>query len=567
MSRIRNILFIMADQLRADHLGCYGHPYIRTPNIDALAARGVRFDRAFVNSGVCGPSRMSYYTGRYPSTHGATWNRVPLSIGEVTMGEYLREQGRRLVLAGKTHIMPDHAGLQRLAIDGGSELGRLLHSGGFEEIDRYDGHHEPGEESGYPAYLRRNGYVSDDPWTDFVISARDERGQAVSGWHMCNARYPALVDEPHSETAYMTDQALAFMRKKGDEPWVLHLSYVKPHWPYIVPAPYHNMYGMDQCLPVVRNEAERRDAHPVVAAYRQQEESQSFAMDECVRTVRPAYQGLITQLDDHLGRLFEYMEDAGLMRDTLIVLTADHGDFLGDHWLGEKELFYETIQRVPFILVDPSPEADATRGRAEARMVESVDVLPTFLDALDLPRASHRLEGHSLLPLLRGEPGGQSGGSSGGAQGRSAELPSGTSGGASASDPARELPRDAMGESLGESGAWRDCVFSELDYSYRLARLLMHKTPQTARAWSVRTERWRYVYWMGEPEQLYDLQADPDQFQDLGREATHAAVRAELRARLFDWFTRLKRRTTVTDAAIEKGTNAHKKAGVFFGQW
>ena len=110
-------------------------------------------------------------------------------------------------------------------------------------------------------------------------------------------------------------------------------------------------------------------------------------------------------------------------------------------------------------------------------------------------------------------------------------------------------------------------MFSELDYSYRLARLLMHKAPQTARAWSVRTERWRYVYWMGEPEQLYDLQADPDQFQDLGREATHAAVRAELRARLFEWFTRLKRRTTVTDAAIEKGTNAHKKAGVFFGQW
>jgi arylsulfatase A-like enzyme len=520
MSRIRNILFIMADQLRADHLGCYGHPYIRTPNIDALAARGVRFTRAFVNSGVCGPSRMSYYTGRYPSTHGATWNRVPLSVGEVTMGEYLREQGRRLVLAGKTHVMPDHAGLQRLAIDGGSELGRLLYSGGFEEIDRYDGHHEPGEESGYPAYLRRHGYVSGDPWTDFVISARDEQGRAVSGWHMRNARYPALVAEPHSETAYMTDQALAFMRKMGGEPWVLHLSYVKPHWPYIAPAPYHNMYGIDQCLPVLRNEAEKRDAHPVVAAYRQQEESQSFAMDECVRAVRPAYQGLITQLDDHLGRLFEYMEGAGLMRDTLVVLTADHGDFLGDHWLGEKELFYETIQRVPFIVMDPTSEADASRGRAEARMVESVDVLPTFLDALDLPQAGHRLEGHSLLPLLRGGP-----------------------------------------------DSWRDCVFSELDYSYRLARLLVHKTPQTARAWSVRTERWRYVYWMGEPEQLYDLQADPDQFQDLGREATHAAVRAELRARLFDWFTRLKRRTTVTDASVEKGTDAYKKAGVFYGQW
>src|SRR3546814_7814326 len=86
-----------------------------------------------------------------------------------------------LVLAGKTHVMVDHDGLERLNLDGGSELGRLLSTGGFEEIDRYDGHHEPGQESGYPAYLRRHGYVSDDPWTDFVISAKGPDGKPVSG--------------------------------------------------------------------------------------------------------------------------------------------------------------------------------------------------------------------------------------------------------------------------------------------------------------------------------------------------------------------------------------------------
>lgn len=520
MSQIQNVLFIMADQLRADHLACYGHPYIRTPNLDALAKKGVRFEQAFVNSGVCGPSRMSYYTGRYPSTHGATWNRVPLSIGEVTMGEYLRHHRRKLVLAGKTHVMPDHAGLERLALDGGSELGRLLNTGGFEEIDRYDGHHEPGEESGYPAYLRRHGYVSDDPWTDFVISARDHDGKAVSGWHMRNAHLPSLVEEKHSETAYMTDQALSFMEKMGGEPWVLHLSYVKPHWPYIAPAPYHNMYSYDQCLPAVRNEAEKHNAHPVVAAYRQQEESISFSRDDCQRVVRPAYQGLITQLDDHLGRLFDYMERSGLMKNTLIVFTADHGDFLGDHWLGEKELFYDTVQRVPLIVMDPTAQADGSRGRVEQRMIESVDILPTILESLDIPLATHRLEGRSLLPVLRGEP-----------------------------------------------ESWRDCVFSELDYSYRLARQLTHKTPLNSRAWSVRTDRWYYVYWMDEPEQLYDLQSDPDQFQDLGRDAGHAAIRAQLKARLLDWFTRLKRRTTVTNESVEKATNAYKKAGVFYGQW
>lgn len=522
MSDVQNVLFIMADQLRADHLSCYGHPYLQTPSLDALAARGVRFDRAFVNSGVCGPSRMSYYTGRYPSSHGATWNRVPLSVNEITLGEYLAGQGRELALAGKTHIIPDKAGMERLSIDGSSELGALLGRGGFTELDRYDGHHAPGDESGYPAFLRRHGYDSADPWTDYVIAAVDAAGQAVSGWNMRNAHLPARVAEPHSETAYMTDQALDFMKRRGSQPWVLHLSYVKPHWPYMAPDPYHKRYTPDQCLPVRRNREELENAHPVVAAYRQHEESVSFSSDECVRVVRPAYQGLIRQLDDHLGRLFDYMEGAGLMKNTLIVFTADHGDFLGDHWLGEKELFYDTVQRVPFIVMDPSAAADATRGRALDDMVESVDLAPTVLRALGKSGPGHRLEGRELQALLHG---------------RDAATP------------------------------WRDCVYSELDYSFRQARLLCGKTPQNARAWSVRTDRWRYVYWLDEREQLFDLHADPEEFQDLGASSAHAQTRQALRQRLLEWMLRGKRRTTISDEAVEKGTNAHKRAGVYFGQW
>ena len=523
MSTVQNVLFIMADQLRADHLSCYGHPYLQTPSLDALAARGARFDRAFVNSGVCGPSRMSYYTGRYPSSHGATWNRVPLSVNEVTLGEYLAGQGRDLALAGKTHIIADKAGMERLSIDGASELGVLLSRGGFTELDRYDGHHEPGDESGYPAFLRRHGYDSADPWTDYVIAGLDADGRVASGWNMRNVHLPARVAEAHSETAYMTDQALDFMKRRGSQPWVLHLSYVKPHWPYMAPSPYHRMYTADQCLPVQRNQEELADAHPVVAAYRQHEESLSFSTDECVRVVRPAYQGLIRQLDDHLGRLFDYMEGAGLMKNTLIVFTADHGDFLGDHWLGEKELFYDTVQRVPFIVMDPSAQADATRGKVLSDMVESVDVAPTVLRALGAPVPAHRLEGRELQTLLHGGGDG--------------------------------------------AAAWRDCVFSELDYSFRQARVLCGKTPQNARAWSVRTDRWRYVYWLDEPEQLFDLQADPGEFQDLGRSSAHAGTRQALRQRLLEWMLRTKRRTTISDEAIEKSTNAHKRAGIFFGQW
>ena len=517
---ITNVLFIMADQLRWDHLGCAGHSYLRTPTLDALARRGVRFANAFVNSGVCGPSRMSYYTGRYPITHGATWNRVPLSLGEVTLGEYLRNSGHTFALAGKTHVIPDSAGLKRLAIDGQSEIGALIERGGFVEIDRYDGHHTPGHESGYPAFLRAHGYVSADPWTDYVISGVDSAGCVQSGWHMRNVHLPARVREEHSETAFMTDQAIGFMQRMGGQPWMLHLSYVKPHWPYMAPAPYHNLYTPDQCLPVVRRETEKRDAHPVVAAYRDHEECISFQNDECIRTVRPAYQGLIAQLDNHLGRLFDFMERKGLLDNTLVIFTADHGDFLGDHWLGEKELFYDTVQKVPFIVMDPRGEADPTRGTVDEHFVESVDLVPTVLESLGLPVPGHRIEGRSLKPLLE-----------------------------------------------GRAPAWRDFVYSELDYSFRLARQLRGKTPQQARAFSIRDARWRYVHWLDEPEQLFDLQADPNEFNDLGRDPKHEAARTTLRGRLWDFLARRKHRTTVSDEFIEEHTNQHKKAGVHYGQW
>jgi arylsulfatase A-like enzyme len=302
---------------------------------------------------------------------------------------------------------------------------------------------------------------------------------------------------------------------------VLHLSYVKPHWPYMAPAPYHAMYSADQCLPVVRSEDELQDQHPVLAAYRQQEECVSFQRDDCIRTVRPAYQGLITQLDTHLGRLFEHLEKRGRFDDTLIVFTADHGDFLGDHWLGEKELFYDTVQKVPFIVHDPRPAANATRGTVEQRFVEGVDVVPTILDTLGVPLPTHRLEGRSLLPLLRGEA----------------------------------------------PDHWRDAAYSELDYSYRQARLTLGQHVHQCRAFSLRTERWRYVYWLDQPEQLFDLQSDPSEMQDLGRDAGSEAVRTQFRSRLLDFLARRRHRTTVSDAAVEQGTNRYKQAGVFFGQW
>ncbi|MCW5752297.1 MAG: sulfatase-like hydrolase/transferase, partial [Alphaproteobacteria bacterium] len=450
MTMARNVLFIMCDQLRADHLGCAGHPTLQTPNIDRLARRGVRFSNAFVQSPVCGPSRMSFYTGRYVFSHGASWNRVPLSLRELTIGDYLRPLGIDAALAGKTHVLPDEAALERFGIEGASALSALLRNGRFVELDRYDGHSPPGGESHYADFLRDHGYVSGDPWSDYVISVAGPGGEVLSGWNMRNVRHPARVAARHSETAYMTDQAMAFIRAHGDRPWFLHLSYVKPHWPYVAPAPYNDMHGVDDCLPVIRHPREIGEAHPVVAAYRQHDESVSFARDEVIETVRPVYMGLVRQIDDELGRLFALLEETGRWSDTLIVFTADHGDLLGDHWLGEKELFYESALRIPFILYDPDRAADATRGRVDERLVEGVDLLPTCLEALGIEIPQHLIEGRSLLAAVR-----------------------------------------------GEDGPWRDFVVSELDYSFRKARHILRRRPRECRGWMIRDERWKYVLWDG----------------------------------------------------------------------
>jgi len=520
MSAVRNVLFIMCDQMRRDFLSCYGGA-VATPNLDALARRGVVFDNAFVQSGVCGPSRMSFYTGRYVSSHGATWNNVPLSAAEYTLGDYLHAAGRRATLAGKSHVLPDTEALARFGIEIESERGALLREGGFVAIERHDGHSRPGRESGYADFLRAHGYAGDDPWSDHAIAAHD-RGRVVSGWHMRHAHLPARVAEAHSETAYLTDRALEWIAGEREAPWVLHLSYVKPHWPYLAPAPYHALYRGRDATPLKRGPQDGTAAeHPVVAAYRRHDESLAFGEEAIARHVRPAYMGLIAQIDAHLGRMLAALEAAGRIDDTLILFTSDHGEFTGDRGLGEKELFYDEIVRVPFIVCDPDPRAQTTRGTRESRFVEAVDVVPTILDALKLDGAAHRVEGRSLLPLTRNEP----------------------------------------------VAGWRDAVVSELDYAFRRARLVLRREHDACRAFMIRTAEHKYVHWEGMRPQFFDLAADPDEFVDRGADPRIAAECARLRERLFDWLATRKRRTTVRASDVDAHTDTHRRYGIHIGLW
>jgi arylsulfatase A-like enzyme len=523
MSKIKNILFVMADQLRADYLSCYGHPSLRTPAIDRLAARGVRFSRAFVQAPVCGPSRMSFYTGRYVGSHGSSYNGVPLRVGEMTIGDHLRPLGMRVALVGKTHMTEDRQGMQRLGVTRDTIEGVFAAECGFEPYERDDGlwpDESKPRDLAYNRYLREQGYNVDNPWHEFANAGRGEDGEMLSGWLMRNAASPAAIKEEHSETAYMTDRAMDFISEAGNAPWCLHLSYIKPHWPYIAPAPYHDMYGPDDVLPANRTEAERADPHPVVAAFMRHEESENFAREDVRQAVIPAYMGLIRQVDDHLGRLFAFLEERGLMDNTMIVVTSDHGDYLGDHWLGEKELFHEESVRIPLVIYDPDQRADATRGTVDDRLIEAIDLAPTFIEAAGGTVPAHILEGRPLLGAIR-----------------------------------------------GDAGPWRDVAVSECDYAFRGARQRLGRAPGHSRAWMLRGERWKYVEYEGYRPQLFDLEADPREMNDLGNDPAHEAIRGELHERLFEWMRARRMRITISDDEVEKRTDTHKQRGYLFGVW
>jgi arylsulfatase A-like enzyme len=514
----------MCDQLRYDYLGCYGHPHLETPNIDSLAARGVRFERAYAQSPLCGPSRMSFYTGRYVRSHGSAWNDAPLRVGEPTLGEHLGELGMRTAVVGKTHMKADVEGMLRLGIEPGSAIGVRVAECGFEPFERHDGLHPDGLYDPHPRYddyLRSVGLEAANPWQDWANSAADPDGRLLSGWLLRHSDKPARVPAEHSETAWLTRRAMDFIDEAGSQPWCLHLSYIKPHWPYIAPAPYHALYDARHVLPAVRSEDERH-GHPLLRAYQSQRVSRVFA-DERVRTrVIPAYMGLIRQIDDEVGNLLDYLDDRGLSERTMIVFTSDHGDYLGDHWLGEKDLFHDVSIRIPLIVCDPRRRSDPGRGSTCTAVVEAIDLAPTFVEFAGGGARHHVLEGRSLLPLL--------------------------------AEPV------AM-------GAWRRCVFAEYDYAVRDARVALERSTSDARMVMVFDGRWKMIHIPGLRPMLFDLGTDPDELVDLGDRPGVEAEIERLRAHLLDWAIHDHNRITVSERELEQRYDRATDAGILIGYW
>jgi arylsulfatase A-like enzyme len=526
MARAKNVIWIMCDQLRYDYLGCTGHPTLKTPNIDAMAKRGVLFSNAYVQSPICGPSRMSFYTGRYMRSHGSHWNGWPLRVGEPTLGDHLKKIGVRNVLVGKTHMAPDIEGLKALGIAPDSIIGVHVSECGFEPYERDDGLHPTGRpRPRYDAYLREQGFEAQNPWEHWANSGEDAEGALQNGWLLMHADKTARVPEEHSETPYMTRRAMDFITEAETDarPWCLHLSYIKPHWPYIAPEPYASMYSANEMLPAIRSEKERENPHPVFAAYMDMRYSRNMSRDEARAKVVPTYMGLITQIDDQMGVLMKFLEARGLLDTTMIVFTSDHGDYLGDHWMGEKDLFHEQSAKIPLIVIDPSQEADATRGTVCDTLVEAIDLAPTFVDYFGSTPPRHILEGRSLLPLLRGEK-----------------------------------PAD-----------WRKVAFSEYDYAMQDVRLKLGQPIERCRLFMVFDGRWKYIHASGFRPMLYDLETDPEELIDRGADSSCTEVIARLQAELFDWALHPNNHITTPNEKIAAyaDNQLQVKGGILIGIW
>lgn len=525
--KAKNILFVMYDQLRFDYLGCAGHPYLKTPNFDRVAARGVRFTNAYVQSPICGASRMSFYTGRYVQSHGAEWNGFPLRVGEKTLGDHLRDIGMGCWLIGKTHMRADIEGMRRLGVDPDSIIGVRAAECGFDLWVRDDGMVPEGPDGSYDGrvspyneWLKAKGYPGENPWAHYANSGILD-GQIASAWLLEHSDKQANIREKDSETPWLTDRALEFLDSQAS-PWCAHLSYIKPHWPYIAPAPYHAMYASDQVPAPLRHPTERQDQHPVYARFSADAVARTFQRDETRTKVIPAYMGLIKQCDDQLGRILDRLEATGRLSDTMIVLTSDHGDYLGDHWMGEKMFMHDVAVKVPMIVFDPSPQSDATRGTACNALVESIDLVATFIDAAGGEVPEHWVEGRSLMPFLRGHP-----------------------------------AKDR-----------REFVVSEYNYSVTSVAKALNVSDADARLFMVYDGRYKLIHFCGGfRPMLFDLGSDPDEFIDLGESPDHIDIRARLYGYLGSWGRRQSQRVTCSAQDLEKMRGSSRTRGVVLGAY
>ncbi|MEQ7006694.1 sulfatase-like hydrolase/transferase [Actinopolymorpha sp. B17G11] len=432
-----HILLITTDQQRFDTVGPRSPDFLRTPHLDQLGREGVRFDRAYAECPICVPSRVSIMTGRSVLSHGMAGNGSTSEVmgRDGTLPSVLRDLGYSTAAIGKMHFTPE----------------RARH--GFDEMLLPADYYRWMSESGTPVQPMRHGL-----------------GQ--------NELYPgmATVPEALTLTTWIADQCVRYVRDRRDPttPFFLWASFTKPHPPLDPPEPYASMYRDAPVPDPVYGDWSGDDAAPEAFLRQRQRHSYDLVPPSVIRAAREAYYGLITHVDYAIGRIFAGLQDVGLLDDTFVVFTSDHGEFLGDHHAGNKVMFHEPSAHVPFLVRPPKRDGHGLHGTTSDALVTHADVLPTLVAAAGgVP--SPDLDGHDLLATVRG----------------------GT--------PVRQYVCGLAADGRSGAGAAPAPVYL-----------------------AVTDGRWKYIWYPeGAQEQLFDLDTDPDELVDRsGRPDTEEVRRA-----------------------------------------
>lgn len=474
-----NVLFITVDQWRAECLSSAGHPVVETPNLDRLAAQGVRFTRHYANCAPCGPSRASMLTGQYLMNHRSGLNGTPLDDRFTNVAREARLLGYDPVLFGYTDTSLDPRQFD-------DPCHPLLHS--YEGV-------LPGFTEGLTIpepFL---------PWVDFLRSRGHPLGERPESAFDPDPSYeadgrgttwaPSVFPAEHSISAFLTDAVLAYLRN-ADSGWFVHASYLRPHPPWRATSEYHDRYDPTDMLEPRRLATAHDEAarHPFLDAALSLSFVRSDADDVEQRQQAATYYALMNEVDDQIGRVLDWLESSGCIDNTLILLTSDHGEQLGDHWMVGKLGWFDESYHVPLLIRDPRPDADATRGTKVDAFTENVDVMPTLLDWMGLDPLPLQCDGRSLMPFVHGGP-----------------------------------PAD-----------WRDEVRWEFDF--RIPQLLPHPLGMRmdqAQLCVVRTADRKYVHFPTLPIVLGDLEDDPLELRDVSGDSRYRDDLVAMKDRMLNW--------------------------------
>lgn len=465
---MKNVIVIMTDEQRHDSLSCMGHPTLRTPNMDDLAADGFAFRNAFCASPLCVPSRVSFFTGQYVHRTLAVSNsaRSHIKPSQLSLVELLKKRGYRIGLAGKNHTFDDaYMGKWFDFREEYSHFGKT--HGTFTEGDR-----------------RVVEYLKDKC-----------REGLIAG--------PAPFDEKDWMSSRIADDGIRFLEGCGRQPFFLYFSFPDPHWPNVVCEPYYSMYP-----PEAVEELEALDVDWSSHPFKQFVQSQVNGFDRYTLPQRKrllaTYYGQIAAVDRAMGRLLGKLRELALVEDTLVIFTADHGNFAGRYGLlGKTGAFFDALVRVPLVIRIPGME----RGKTLDAEVSHIDVVPTLLECLgvDIPDG---VQGKSLMPLLRGKT----------ATHRSriyAEV-------GMPQRPPEPVPHHefkALNERMSRERGWQWFC----DYACN------------GRSAMIRKGGWKYAYYVGDREELYDLAADPHEKINLADLPSHSGRKEEMKDELMDW--------------------------------